>query len=592
MPKSEDKGYQGRVVWVPLGDRGLEPNANPARIPTSALITAESIVYTQDSMRKMGGTQKISGYSGSISSVALFDWWASSGTQKWVRVGTDGNAYLQSSPAVASAVAQNGASSSLGASALTTCFPVAAGEEATSLTDAIQYRKLFLFTGRAPLRYYDGGSPVTTTIASPAEDWSGGDQPIGGALHNGCMWAWGTPTRPHGLYRSRSKNHAYFASETITAVSTQFFTVTPGAGQRIYAGKSHKGLLFLFKYPVGVAWLDDSDINPGGWRLSQLTDSVGCAKSPYSAILLDDGIVFMTPNAEVYLLTATTQGGVELVNLSAQMNLTQWLKDNVNTVKLHLMSSCWNGAKKQAIFAVNQRGSANDQNGLLLTFDFNNLEQANGVPRFAYSTRAAAQALCTRKNSTTFIEVPVYADYSTSGLEYQMDEDYRSADSSSTTPSTYAAAFQTAHSNLVEYTSDGYDASMNKLWDFIDIEYIPIDSMGPLLVTIYIDGTQTDQFTVTLTPTGNVLGGAAATDFTLATDGQSASAAPLAVLATRTPNSVSMVRRRLTGEGRRISTKMEHTTSANTYGDDFNITGVYFSFRDGGQDVGRNTQTQ
>lgn len=673
MPRKDDTGYQGRVVWLPLGDRGLEPNPNPARIPSSALIAAESVVFSQDSIRKLGGTTKLSAYSGSITTVGMADWWPSSGSQKWVRVGTDGNAYLQSSPAVATAAAQNGSSSALGVSALTTAFLVAAGDEATSLTDAIQYRKLFIFTGRAPLRYYDGESPVTTTIASPAEDWSGGNQPVGGCLHNGRLWAWGPSNRPHGLYASRMKNHAYFASETVTAVSTQFFTVTPGAGQRVYAGKSHKGLLFLFKYPIGVAWLDDSDINPGGWRLSQLTDSVGCAPSPYAAILLDDGILFMTPNAEVYLLTATTQGGVELVNLGAQLNLTQWLKDNVNTTKLQTMTSCWSPAKKQAIFSVAQRGgTSNTNNALTLYFDFNNLEQANGVPRFSYSTRDAARALCTRKSSTTFIEVPVFADYSTSGAEWEMDNVYRSVDGSATRPTGYAAAFQTAHSNLVEFTGDAYDASMNKLWDFLDIEYVPAESAGPLQVTTYSDGTQIDQFTVTLTPVGDALD-----DIDVPLD--------TFALATISPNAVSMLRRRLTGEGRRLSVKAEHVittgsftfvdgdvsaandtitetahglatgagpivltttgvlpaglalateyflvkdgantvklaltkadalavtpvvvnitaaagggthtltyTTGSNYGDDFNITGLYISFRDGGQDVGRNTQT-
>ena len=399
--------YRGIVVDIPAGEGSLNLDDSLMRVPMSDLLEAEGIVYEGRVWRKEPGAVKFdaAGITGAPIIVATFDWWPNSTTQRLVTAALDGKLYKEVGGDLDSITLASGLSTTKRGRF------VAAGLEGAGKT-----RKLFYLNGLDSPRVLSADGVTASQIATPATDWSGTNQPINALVHRTRLWALGNDNAPHNLYGSGPDNHEDFACATAVVQP-----VYPGVGEKLYAGVSFKGLLFAFKHPRGVFWLDDSPVNITSWAVNQLTDALGIAASPYSVLNLDEDVLFLTETGHFHLLSVTTQGGVRAADsLSDQLGISKWMRDNLNLARLDQARSVWFGQKKLALFALPRTGATT--NTARLMFDFSDVVRG-GRPKFSYSFRDVSEALALRKDADK-IERPVFGD--NAGVVWSLDQASRS----------------------------------------------------------------------------------------------------------------------------------------------------------------------
>jgi len=142
------------------------------------------------------------------------------------------------------------------------------------------------------------GTGVTTSdISAPPADWTGTSQPIAGVVHNGRLWGWGNLNDPHRIYGSLTSDHEDFTTDSLT------MSVFPGVGQKLVAGVTTQGRLFLWKFPRGLFWLDDADITVSNWLLRQKSIALGAADSPYAVLPIDDDVLWLSAEGRFHVLS-------------------------------------------------------------------------------------------------------------------------------------------------------------------------------------------------------------------------------------------------------------------------------------------------
>lgn len=539
-----------QVIALRLGDFGGNFSRNPRRIPSAALIEAEGVTFYDNSIRKEPGTvlldQNTSAPSGNRIIGGIIDWQPSPTKQRithWVS-----NGGLYSTDTDLSDIDALLSTQLFGFGSISVQM-IQAGNELASGN-----RKLFVFTG-AGLPYYLDGDTKDATAPTPPADWSGGEYPTFGVLHNNRLWAGGNTSDPHRIYASDPDDHSDWSEAN---ADTLDFGVGTGVGDRLWAGLSFKGILFLWKNPKGVFWLDDTDINSLGWRVQKLTDSIGCAPSPKAVLQADDFIIFMAADATFHILRATTQGGVAIEPLSEPMEIDSFLAENVNRSRLFEVESVWYSRERLATFAV---PSATEGTHIRLMFDFKTTEQSF-LPRFSYSFRDDVEALSVRRDPSTQVEIPVFGD--SDGNIIIMEQEERTA-----TTGAYEQKARTPNDDFASL--DPRLANRNKNFRFIELEYIP-QTATTLTVTVFIDGAERQTISMALEAGGFVLD-----TNTLGTD---------ALQAALSGDALKTCRRELrVGAGRRISLRFSNSTAL----EDANITNVYIGYEAG--DEGEKSST-
>lgn len=613
------------IAAIRLGDLGLNFSRNPSRIPPQALIEANGIIFTDDTVQKEPGAslfdQNTTAPAGQRTIKALFDWRPTEAKQRLVHLAGDGKIY-QTTDAAPNDI--DAASSAVVAAGAQAPVFVQGGEE-----DAAGNRKLFLFSGSSPVVFLDGNTTVASPLPAPPLDWAS-SYPVFGVAHGNRIWAGGNLSDPHRIYASSPVDHGFFldrglmsgdpsltfadvpgGQDTITRATGSWITdgfsagqsisvtgssdnnniflvasvsatvltldetasltdeagvsgvtiVTSGAGgngldfgvgvgvgERLWAGASHKGMLFLWKYPRGVYWLDDSDVNTAGWRIRQVTDSIGCAPTPHAVLQLDDGFIFMAPDGSFYYLEATTQGGITVRSLSESMQLDYYIEQNVNKAALANTISVWYPRRRMAIFIVPKINESLPT--LRFMFDFRRIEQT-GLPRFSVSDRDTATAIMTRRNPSTNVATPFFGD--DLGNVYEMEQVAWNKNDAA-----YSSYFRTPNDDFSAVEPEL--ANYNKIYRFIALEYIP-SVASTLTLDLFVDGGQKQPIPVALIAAGTGLGTFTLDTHTLAAD----------------DNLVAVEKLLNVGEGRRISVK--GTSAAKNEG--FNLTNIYIGYQRG-----------
>ncbi len=528
---------------------------------------------------------------------SVYDWFPDEQTQYVVTVSSDGHVYIAAS-ATETQLAQNETVPPGGASPTRVVFVECGGASAITVT---AQKMLAIFTGTGQPGFFQGTQQlIPSKFSTIPTDWSVavGGFPVNGVVHGNRLIAFGCPSKPHQLYGSTIDNHQDFRTGVETgnpsASSAIYVHVHPGVGLRLYQGFSHKGMLFLLKYPRGVFFLDDSDQDPRAWKSNIISDAMGCAPTPFAGIQVDDGILFMSASGQFFLITATSQGGVTVTDLSTRMLLDVWLASHVNLTRLSQVVASWDSFLKIAYFAVPSKiGGANSlTNDLLLYFDFRAFTRGEAKVRFGYSYRDATQAITNRRNPATYVQEVMSADYA--GNLWRLGDDDRSINTAlpgaTAVLTGYTGRFQINHSNLEEYVSHGYYsgndpklAVMNKNYDWLGIEYVP-NTGGSVTVTEYVDGVAQPQQTVSLSQTGPRFSPAPGfTEFTIYIGSGSTVASELAG-ATQAGLDLRVKWVKLVGTGRRVSIEV---ASSGVASEDAHITALYLGFREAGQDVGR-----
>jgi len=516
--------YSGQIIELPVGNDGLTGTKNLSQAKPQQLLQATNLTYENGTLQKEGGTALYSSgfiVSSGTSILAGVDWNPSEGVQRQIIVAGTGRVLRDTGAGTFPVTMVNGLN-------FTDTVPVFVEGGAEAQGNA---RLLFLISEKNEIHTVSGDSTVMQPFASGAADWTGSDQPVSGMIHEGRLWA----CKDHRWYYSRTTNHKSFVSGDAGQLN-----VYPGEGEELVGGVSFKGVIVTWKKPLGIYIIDTSSVTISQWRVTRLTGAIG-GFSPYSAVIIDDDILFMDNGGNLHLISTITEfGDIGSRNLSQIADLGPFIRENFNLAKLDIVRSVYYSAKRQAHFAMASLGST--PNNRRLVVDFNRLD----IPRFSVSDRDRPQSMWLRKDANN-IPRPIYG--SDQGRVYLMDQDSRSHAGAA-----YNGQFQTPHTDLS--FADQSLGTKRKLGDFLELVVEPKGNWN-LNVDILWDGAIRDTVAFNMGETGGTLG-----SFILDTD----------VLG---GDQVLNKKRRITGGGRRISLQGRNSG----LGEDFSVAKMYLHFR-------------
>jgi hypothetical protein len=264
---------------------------------------------------------------------------------------------------------------------------IAAGKETSG-----QAKKLVIVNGIDRPQVLSGDGVTTTDLATPAADWATGQdpnkQPINGLVHRNNLILFGNWNDPHRIYLADPDDHEMFAGGQSRSIR-----IASQLGKRLYGAAEFQGVAFFWKYPQGIFYLDDTDIDYVNWSYHTRSEALGCAPSPYAVLATDRDVLFMTPDAHIHQLSAVADlGGTTDSDLTRVLGLDGWVRDHLDLTRLETLTSVYNPYTKTAYFGCRSRSPQGFRNDLLLKFDFG-LADRGGPVRFSYSTTWSPNAV-------------------------------------------------------------------------------------------------------------------------------------------------------------------------------------------------------
>jgi hypothetical protein len=516
------------VAPLPFGERGLSGSTNIASFPLDALIEATNVTYESGTIGKEGGAAKYNStaISGSPSILGGAEWNHDGATQRMVVICDDGKIYKDSGAGTFGTTLKSG----LTVTADTVPIFITGGKEAAA-NDA----KLFIITGRNAVQVLAADGVSTSDLSSPPADWSGGNQPICGCLHEGRFWGAGNSNDPHRAYYSTTSDH-----EDVSGGGT--IGVFSGEGQRIVAMVSFKGFVIVFKYPKGVYTIDTTDVSTSNWRVNRLSDKLGAAWVGAVAPVEDD-IIFMDIGGDIRTLASTNEfGDVGTTSLSDLASLDNYIQKNVNFGGFKQWRAIYYSHKRETHIALTGTGAT--VNNRRLTFDL-----LKNIPRFRTADRDTPVCFFVYTEES----IPRLYMGDDSGFVWKLDEETRSMDGSG-----YKAQFQLPHHDLGFI--DPRLATRRKNGHFLELAIEPKGNWD-VSADILWDGK-----TVQTVSFGQGTSGAALGSFVLGTDVLSG-------------GQVLNKKRRIVGSGRRFSVVFKNSG----VGQDFSIAKAYLHYKIDGE---------
>lgn len=503
-------GFRGVEVPLELAKFGLVGSRNLASVPPNAMLTLKNVSLYEGTVRRGPGSKKYNSaaISGTPKVRGVLDWWPIATTQRLVVVTSAGVILRDDTGTGTFATTMK---SGLDVNGL----PVWAEGGAEVLANN---RKAFMTNGKNVVQVISGDAATTADITSGAagkpDDWAGTNQPRSLFPHNNRMWG----ILNHYLYGSSVTNHEDY--KTSPGVTTFLIPVAPGDSEKLQGGMSFKGRLFLWKWPRGIYWLDDSSTTPSNWAVKRLTRAVGLA-GPNALDLIDDDVIFVSEVGHIHLLSGVTEfGDVRNSDLTALNELIPFVRDQVELTETALERTevKYYPEKKEAIIAMRSKGS--QINDLIFKVDFNRAD----TPRIHTMDKDVSESLAIRKDANG-IGRPISGD--NLGFVWHIDESVKSKDGAG-----YNTEFQTPHTDFAWF--DAKLGPRRKNFHWLEAVFQPIGDFTLNIDTI-IDGNFAETIAFN---TGN--SGAALGTFILGTDKLAG-------------DEVVNRRQRIRGDGRRLS---------------------------------------
>lgn len=559
--------YRGVEAPIELAKYGLVGSRNLAAIPPSALLEANNIALDSGAITRVGGSSKYnsvaldnidyilqedgvsritledgSGFllleeSGSGAPVlskirGLWDWWPTPDLQRLI-VYTDRGEILRDA-------AGAGVFSTMKTGLSSTGNPVFAvgGSEVIG-----NNKKLFIPNNINTAQIVDGDATLTRDIRSGGTgaplDWTGTNQPRAIFNHNGRMWG----ILGHSLYGSTVTDHEDFRSAGSVVIP-----VETGVSSFLQGGISFKGRLFLFKWPNGIYWLDDSSTTQANWFIKRLTKSAGLA-GPNAVTLVDDDVLFMSEIGHIHLLSGVNEfGDIKNSDLMALNELTPWVREHLDTSKtaLERVQAIYYPDRKEAMFTARSTTSA--VNDLKIVIDLNRKD----TPRIRIEDKDVVEALAVREDANRVLR-PISGD--ASGTIWLLDRSTFDVGGAG-----YISEFQVPHTDFAWFNEKL--ATIRKNYSFLEVVMQPTGNF-----TLFIDVVQDGDYKETLNfSTGG--SGAALGSFLLGTDALAGDA-------------IVNTRKRLRGSARRLSLIGRQSNAD----ENFSISQMFVGFTPGGQRI-------
>ena len=450
--------YDGvQVVEIVLGREALWGLRNRNLLPMGSVIQLRNATLEDHSFRVGGGGTRLGdSFGATVTGLAAIDFFADVNTQRTVASGDDGTIRKDNGSGAAWVNLVTG----LTTSGQVPFFHVGGAETSGNS------RKLFHLDRINAVRVLaaDGGS--MTVITAPPAAWSGANQPGFGVIHQGFHWAGGAANDGHRIHRSILADHEDFTS---TVYSLRVF---PGDGERLVAGLSYKGVLILWKYPVGLFAVDTSENSDANWRVIKV--GAPGAAGPSNVIAIEDDLMWVAADGTWHLLSATTAtGSVRAEDLAAR-KLGSWHRDNINLARLAWAQMIFYSHKQEVLLAC--AGTGQTAKNRRLHMDLNRRTELG--ERWIWWDRDRNESLFLRKKDE--IHIPAMVD--NVGQVWELDRSDRSA------PAGTGFTFEfflkdTDFSEIVP----GWQGRWKNL-RFIQLEY-DARSAGTVTLEIYGDGS-------------------------------------------------------------------------------------------------------
>ncbi len=500
--------FRGIQATLPVGLQGLHGSRNPSKLGPGHLFLVEGVDYDGDVLIKDGGAEKLNASAlGDPSKIlAGTNWSPASGEHHDVVVLDNGD------------ILKDTGAGTFGTTLATinvpTIFPpffVRAGGEAVG-----EPRKLFIFSEGDQVQVVLGNANTAADIATPPADWAS-SFPIFGGAHANRVFAGGNASDPHRLYYTGTADHEdYSAGGTLA--------IFPGEGDQILGAVSFRGILIVYKFPVGVYIVDTRDPDVANWSVTRLNGVVGAA-SPWAIIQISNDILIMDGFGNFHLQSAVDDiSDVSASNISRLIDFNVFMRDNVNRSSIKKAMGAWYADKSKAWFMLPRSGATD--NALRVVIDFNNGQVG---PRFLTSLRDEGSALWMRPDGTGS-DRPTLGDYD--GFVWLMDDEERNKDGDA-----YAMSLETGDNNFA-FLEPGL-AGKAKNGQFLEIS-ADLVHQTEVFVTPVWDGLPIDPIEFTLGNASAVLG-----SFELGVDMLGASG-------------VVTDRKKLDGQGRRLKLIIEN----------------------------------
>lgn len=279
--------YTGLIAEIPLAQRGLVSPIVAMQNEVGALIDATNVSYQRGSLQKELGAKRynLTNLSGSPTILGGVDWWADPVTRRIALYLSTGNVVMDTFPTGSFSTTVGTGFSTL----VENVIWLEAGQETAGAP-----KKTILINGIDLPVYISGTGTTFSSFTSTPADWTPGHRPVAGIIHEGRAWY----AMGHRLYYSTVSDHT-----DVDGTGSGVFVVFPGEGREIRGLLSYKGLLLVFKHPVGVYAIDTSSPDVSHWTVSRITGAVGVA-GPRSVCAIDNDVLFLDPSGDYHLLSA------------------------------------------------------------------------------------------------------------------------------------------------------------------------------------------------------------------------------------------------------------------------------------------------
>jgi len=472
--------YKGYAATITAGLGGYNGSQNYDRIPITDLLQAENIRYDGDAWRKAPGMAKFDANAVVANATCSegIDFWYNTATQNIITAWIGSNA---ASNAVFKEVAGNLDSVTL--------------LNNTSFTEPITFlecgqewvnnpRKLLMFHKGIVPYVYDANSNANAMIAmtNVSADWTTAQYPAAAIMHDQRVVAWGAANAPHNLYFSTLNDHTDFATGL-----PPVYSIMPGEGEYIVACHSLVSTtrLYVFKYPTGIYYIDTADINSWILPVTTVRKDIGMA-GPHAITKVGSlGTWFIGSDGHVYSLEAVQNPDIDPkdASITAQLNLSDWIRDNVNPNRLKFARIIYDPNRKEVWAMYSETGTT--INGLCLVFDISK----PGNVKISTDTRGNYfnAAFLHKEATTTFRQLYTGG---TGGFVYKHNQPTRLLGASA-----YQGTFRTPDTDFSWLSANL--AEVSKRFDWLEFIF---QSTGdyPLYVETYIDGEYYNTYTITL----------------------------------------------------------------------------------------------
>lgn len=472
--------YKGYTVTLPVGQQGFSGTVNQSQALPGHLLFTNGAELEAGIIRKEGGAQKVNAVALGSGAVVVsgVSWTPVPGTQHDI-VFLDNGTVLRDAGA---GTFPTSLTTGLADSRDPPPYFMPCGGESVGGS-----RKLLMFSATNQVQLVTGAGATMGPIPDPAADWAS-TFPTFGVLHDLRVFAGGNASDPHRLYYSMLTNHGDFVDATAGSLA-----IYPGEGEGLVGGFSFRGLLVLWKYPVGIYVVDTSNVTPANWRVTKLSKAVGTLNQ-HGIVAVENDIFYPDRVGNIHALTSTQEhGDVNTSNLSEQADLDQFMRTDVNLNSLKRMVGAWYPARRQVWYAL-PLGASVDNNLRLIGEVRQSLEGTRNT-RFFMSRRDVCPSLWMSPDSLG-IDRPRIGD--DEGFVWDLDGTARNKDGL-----TYDITFETADTDLG--FAEPQLAYKNKNFEFLELVSEPSGDFD-LTCEVYVDNVLTSTVVFDLAGGGVPLG--------------------------------------------------------------------------------------